>query len=108
MIDFPPISPINSQSGTEVLELPETETVDSLDVPWQVIIYNDPVNLMSFVSLIIQRLFGYDEDKARACMLEVHYKGKCIVWSGHREKAEFYVQQLHSHQLLAGMRRAPA
>lgn len=83
-----------------------TETEDDLATPWQVIIFDDPVNLMSYVTVVIRRVFGYPEERARALMLDVHTKGKAIVWTGEREKAEFYVQQLQGYQLLAAMRRA--
>ena len=79
---------------------------ERLTTPWMVIIYNDPVNLMSYVTVVIRRIFGYSEERARELMLDVHHKGKAIVWSGERERAEFYVQQLQSHQLLAAMKKA--
>ena len=94
--------------GTVVapVKKPATKTKDTLDVPWKVIIYNDPVNLMSFVSFVIRKVFGYNEQRAEELMMEVHTKGKSIVWSGAREKAELYVQQLQGFQLLAAMKRA--
>jgi len=88
---------------TVELPLPEVETDESLDRVWNVIVYNDPVNLMGYVTLVLMRIFGYRREKAEEMMVAVHSKGKCIVWSGEREKAELYVQQLHSHQLNAGM-----
>ena len=94
--------------GTEVS--PGTITVvketAEVDEPWQVVIYNDPVNLMSYVTMVIRRIFGYSETKARRHMLQVHEEGKTIAWSGGRERAELYVQQLQSHQLLSALRRA--
>lgn len=69
-------------------------------------IYNDPVNLMSYVTMVIQRIFGYPEAKARLLMLDVHHKGQCIAWTGAREQAELYVQHLQSHQLLSALRKA--
>jgi ATP-dependent Clp protease adaptor protein ClpS len=83
----------------ESIAQPELET--SLGLPWNVVVHNDPVNLMSYVTLILQRVFGYSKEKAQIHMLEVHQKGRSIVWTGNRERAEFYVQQLHSHLLLA-------
>ena len=77
-----------------------------LDEPWQVIIFNDPVNLMSYVTVVIRRIFGYSETKARKHMMQIHREGKTIVWSGGRERAETYVQQLQSHQLLSSLRKA--
>lgn len=85
-----------------------TEIADDLSPLWQVLVFNDPVNLMSFVTLVIRRIFGYSEQKATELMLDVHHKGKAIVWTGEREKAELYVQQLQAHQLLASMRKCEA
>lgn len=86
--------------GTPTIEK-ETDTEESLDVPWQVVVHNDPVNLMSYVTMVFQRVFGYPRDKAERHMLEVHHKGRSILWSGMREPAELYVQQLHGYLLLA-------
>jgi ATP-dependent Clp protease adaptor protein ClpS len=79
----------------------ETRAKEALDVPWQVVVHNDPVNLMSYVTMVFQRVFGYPRDKAERHMLEVHHKGRSILWSGLRERAELYVQQLHGYLLLA-------
>lgn len=87
-------------------ELTVVETVEEMDLPWCVVVYDDPVNLMSFVQLVFRRVFGYSVEKATALMLEVHYSGRSVVWRGSREKAELYVQQLQSYQLLAAMERA--
>lgn len=84
----------------------KTETRTALDTPWNVVVHNDPVNLMSYVTLVFRRVFGYSKEKAEVHMLEVHHKGRSIVWSGGRERAELYVQQLHSYLLLATMERA--
>ena len=86
--------------------LTEAQTEAELDAPWNVVVYDDPVNLMSFVTLVLRRVFGYPQEKAEALMLEVHRKGLSVVWSGDRERAEFYVQQLQSYQLLAAMKKA--
>jgi len=97
--------PLHAATKTKDVPAVTTETTSELTPPWQVIIFNDPVNLMSFVTLIIRRVFGYSEHRATELMLDVHHKGKAIVWSGEREKAEMYVQQLQSYQLLASMRK---
>ncbi len=86
-------------------EITITETETDLDTPWNVIVYDDPVNLMNFVTLVIKRVFGYPQQKAESLMMEVHKAGKSVVWTGEREKAELYVQQLQSFQLLAAMKR---
>ncbi|MEM9481426.1 MAG: ATP-dependent Clp protease adapter ClpS [Verrucomicrobiota bacterium] len=92
---------------TEIEAIPEidVEDEDSLAPVWNVVIWNDPVNLMSFVTLVIRRIFGYSEAKATELMLMVHEKGKAIVWTGEQERAEFFVQQLQGHQLLASMQK---
>ncbi len=88
------------------ITITETETETSLDTPWNVIVYDDPVNLMSFVTLVLRRVFGYTRQKAEALMMEVHKSGSSVVWTGEREKAELYVQQLQTYQLLAAMKKA--
>ena len=93
-------------TGTEITIVPEEEIDESLDQPWHVIIYDDPVNLMSYVTMVIQRIFGYPAGTAERMMLEVHTHGKSVVWTGSREHAEHYVQQLQSYQLLAAMKKA--
>jgi ATP-dependent Clp protease adaptor protein ClpS len=83
----------------------ETSSKEDLDLPWQVIVHNDPVNLMTYVTMVFQRVFGYPREKAEQHMLEVHHKGRSILWTGLRERAELYVQQLHSYLLLATLEK---
>jgi ATP-dependent Clp protease adaptor protein ClpS len=73
------------------------------DRPWIVIVWNDPINLMSYVTMVFQKLFGYSLEKATKLMLDVHQKGRAVVSSGPREKAEFDVSRLHAHGLWATM-----
>jgi ATP-dependent Clp protease adaptor protein ClpS len=91
----------------DTIEAPQIETFtnthDALDTPWNVVIYNDPVNLMPYVTMIIMKVFGYSKEKASEMMLAVHEKGKCVVWTGERERAEMYVEKLQMAQLTAGM-----
>ena len=61
---------------------------------------------MNYVTMVFMKLFGYSRDKAEIHMLEVHQKGRSIVWSGARERAELYVQQLHGYQLLATLEKS--
>ena len=84
----------------------ETRSKEDVDLPWQVVVHNDPVNLMSYVTMVFQRVFGYPREKAERHMLEVHQKGRSILWSGMRERAELYVQQLHGYLLLATLEKA--
>lgn len=87
-------------SPTPTLE-PETIPEESLAVPWNVVVHNDPVNLMSYVVRTFQKVFGFPREKAEKHMMEVHELGRSIVWTGERERAEAYVQQLHGYLLLA-------
>ncbi len=83
----------------------ETRSREKLDLPWQVVVHNDPVNLMTYVTMVFQKVFGFSREKAEKHMLEVHRDGRSIVWSGLRERAELYVQQLHGYLLLATLER---
>lgn len=75
-------------------------------MPWNVVVLNDPVNLQSYVTMVFKRVFGYAQARAEVLMMEVHTQGRSIVWTGAREKAEFYVQQLHGWQLQTTMEKA--
>lgn len=86
----------------EVLEPDLDEQVEP-DLPWQVIVWDDPVNLMSYVAWVFRKLFGYSKDKANRLMLQVHNEGKAVVSSGPREQAERDVFRLHEHGLWATM-----
>jgi ATP-dependent Clp protease adaptor protein ClpS len=85
------------------VEAPEATEVVTADRPWKVIVWNDPINLMSYVTFVIQKLFGYSREKAHRLMMDVHTKGKAVVSSGPREKAEIDVFRLHEHGLWATM-----
>ncbi|MEI6375892.1 MAG: ATP-dependent Clp protease adapter ClpS [Chthoniobacterales bacterium] len=93
-----------SQPG--LLDSPETSLSESLDLPWLVVVHNDPVNLMSYVTMVFCRVFGWNRERAKKHMMEVHRLGRSIVWSGGREQAEHYVQQLHTSLLLATMEKS--
>ena len=85
----------------------ETADKDVVDPEraWITIVWNDPINLMSYVVFVLQKLFGYNLEKATRLMLDVHHKGKAVVSSGPREKAEFDVYRLHGHGLWATMQK---
>jgi ATP-dependent Clp protease adaptor protein ClpS len=101
---------MRGDAGTETIEHPgttqETRSEEDLDLPWLVVVHNDPVNLMTYVTMVFQRVFGYPREKAERHMLEVHHKGRSVLWSGMQERAELYVQQLHGHLLLATLEKA--
>ncbi len=75
------------------------------DLLWIVIVWNDPINLMSYVVYVFQKLFGYPREKATTLMLDVHQKGRAVVSTGPREQAEFDVARLHAHGLWATMQK---
>ncbi|MHC4224860.1 MAG: ATP-dependent Clp protease adapter ClpS [Planctomycetota bacterium] len=86
----------------------EVKTATERALPWNVVVHNDPITLMSYVTMVFQRLFGYAYPKAHRLMMEVHNQGRSVVWTGAREQAEIHVQRLHSHQLLASLEKTGA
>jgi len=70
------------------------------------VVWNDPINLMSYVTMVLRKLFGFSEEKATALMLDIHHKGRAIVSHGTREKAEIDVYRLHEHGLWATLERS--
>src|SRR5579862_683926 len=92
-------------STTQPLEvdLPAGGEDVTSDRPWKVIVWNDPINLMTYVTFVFQKLFGFSLEKAHKLMLDVHLKGKAVVSHGSREKAELDVFRLHEHGLWATM-----
>ena len=93
-----------SSAPTTVVE-PEDEELVELDVPWIVIVWNDPINLMSYVTWVFQKLFGYPRHKAEQLMWDVHTKGKAVVADGPKERCEAYVSSLHGYGLWATLQR---
>lgn len=83
------------------VERPETEETVDLEAPWVTIVWNDPVNLMSYVTYVFQRVFGYPKAKAEKLMLDVHHKGRAVVSSGAREAMERDAETLHGYGLWA-------
>lgn len=91
----------------EVAE-PDLDVEVESDTPWVVLVWNDPINLMSYVAFVFRKLFGYSEEKANALMLDVHHKGRAVVSNGTKEKAEADVSRLHEHGLWATMQKDDA
>ncbi|MEO0481010.1 MAG: ATP-dependent Clp protease adapter ClpS [Planctomycetota bacterium] len=81
--------------GTETLEVTKTKVAK----PWKVIVHDDPITPMSYVSKILQEQFGYSQSKDERLMLQVHHTGRAVVWTGARETAEVHVQKLHRKHL---------
>ncbi len=84
----------------------QTREAAATETPWNVVAHNDPITKMNYVTMVFQKVFAYPAERAEKHMLEVHRLGRSIVWSGARERAELYVQQLHGYQLLATMEKA--
>ena len=101
MNDMPAPSPVE-------LDEPRNDESTAADRPWIVLVWNDPINLMSYVTFVFQKLFGYSLEKATALMLDVHQKGRAVVSSGVKEKAEIDVFRLHEHGLWATMQQDDA
>ena len=97
----PPTAPVVTKPVVDL----DDETVTANDRPWIVLVWNDPINLMSYVTFVFQKVFGYSLEKATALMLDVHHKGRAVVSSGAREKAEIDVFRLHEHGLWATMQQ---
>jgi ATP-dependent Clp protease adaptor protein ClpS len=96
--------PLSSGSpclGTVTEEETETEVREGLSRLWNVIVHDDPVTLMTYVTRVFMRVFGYPIGKAHRLMMEVHTTGRSVVWTGDRERAEGYVLTLHGYHLLA-------
>jgi ATP-dependent Clp protease adaptor protein ClpS len=98
---------VSTQTVEAPVEIEEPTYEDDRveDRPWVVVVWNDPVNLMSYVTLVLQQLFGYSRAKATKLMLQVHNEGKAVVSAGTHEKAELDVSRLHAHGLWATMQQ---
>ncbi|GGT57569.1 ATP-dependent Clp protease adapter protein ClpS [Actinomadura citrea] len=87
------------------LERPEGAEDVSADRPWLAIVWNDPINLMSYVTYVFQAVFAYPKAKAEKLMLDVHHKGRAVVANGTREEMERDVEILHSYGLWATVKK---
>ena len=87
------------------IDEPSIDTNLAIDRPWIVLVWNDPINLMSYVTYVLQKVFGYSNEKAESLMLDVHEKGRAVVSNGSKEKAELDVFRLHEHGLWATMQQ---
>jgi ATP-dependent Clp protease adaptor protein ClpS len=88
-------------AAPELEELQDASASGALDVPWVTIVWDDPINLMSYVTHVFMTVFGYPKRKAESLMLDVHQKGKAVVSSGTRERMELDVSRLHEFGLWA-------
>ena len=85
----------------EASEQVESDVEAAVDRPWITIVWNDPINLMSYVTHVFMTVFGYAKPKAERLMLDVHHKGRAVVSSGTRERMELDVNTLHGYGLWA-------
>ena len=95
------VTPAKTRPGTR--EERHVETAEATEAPWVTIVWDDPVNLMTYVTYVFQKLFGYSEPHATKLMLQVHNEGKAVVANGTRERCEVDVARLHAHGLWATM-----
>ena len=94
-----------SAPGVVELERPAEDEWQEHDRPWIVVVWNDPINLMSYVTHVFQKLFGYDREKATKLMLDVHRRGRAVVSTGSREQMEHDVARLHAYGLWATLQQ---
>jgi ATP-dependent Clp protease adaptor protein ClpS len=94
---------IAPERSTQVEET--TETVAAPDEPWITIVWNDPINLMTYVTHVFMTVFGYDKPKAENLMLDVHKRGRAVVSHGTRERMELDVNTLHGYGLWATLQK---
>ena len=97
------VTPAHAQPATR--EEIEADSVDSPDAPWVTIVWDDPVNLMNYVTYVFQKLFGYSEPHATKLMLQVHQEGRAVVAAGSREEMEVDVSKLHAAGLWATLQQ---
>lgn len=74
--------------------------------PWQTVVWDDPVNLMSYVSYVFRTHFGFDRERAESLMMQVHDRGSAVVAEGAREAMELHVEAMHGYGLWATVRQA--
>ncbi len=98
---------IEAKTGTAPVEVAEPDVDEEIerDIPWIVLVWNDPVNLMSYVTWVFQKLFGYPRAKAEKLMMDVHTKGKAVVANGTKDECEGHVARLHAYGLWATMQK---
>ncbi|WP_346959189.1 ATP-dependent Clp protease adapter ClpS [uncultured Arthrobacter sp.] len=96
----------DTQESTQTGTASSTDVLTAPDIPWNLVIWNDPVNLMSYVSYVFRSYFGYSEAKANKLMLEVHKKGRSIVAHGSKEQVEQHAVAMHGYGLWATVEKA--
>jgi ATP-dependent Clp protease adaptor protein ClpS len=99
---------VSATPETTAVERPEVEDVVMVDVPWITLVWDDPVNLMSYVTFVFVEYFKYPRSKAQRLMMQVHSEGKAVVSTGSREEMERDVQAMHSYGLWATLQKSDA
>jgi len=96
----------DTQESTQTGTVTSTDVLIAPDIPWNLVIWNDPVNLMSYVSYVFRSYFGYSEAKANKLMMEVHKKGRSVVAHGSKEQVEQHAVAMHGYGLWATVEKA--
>lgn len=94
-----------SRATPQFGEQPAGQQLIAPERPWQLVVWDDPVNLMSYVSYVFIEHFGFSRDRAEALMLRVHHDGSTVVAEGSREAMEIHVEAMHSFGLWATVRQ---
>jgi ATP-dependent Clp protease adaptor protein ClpS len=97
------VTPARTRPGTR--EEVDVDAAESTDKPWITLVWDDPVNLMTYVTYVFQKLFGYSEPQATKLMLQVHHEGKAVVSAGSRDAMESDVCKLHAAGLWATLQQ---
>jgi ATP-dependent Clp protease adaptor protein ClpS len=92
----------------QTIERTDSERVTVADVPWVTLVWNDPVNLMSYVAYVFRSYFGFPREHAERLMLQVHHSGRAVVATGPREEMERHVEAMHDYGLWATLTKADA
>ena len=100
------VTPSGGASSTAVAPDELIENRSELDQPWVTVVWNDPINLMSYVTHVFMTVFGYPKPKAERLMLDVHHRGKAVVSHGTRERMELDVNTLHGYGLWATLQKS--
>ncbi len=100
--------PMTASPAPVELDEPVADDLPVLDRPWVTLVWNDPVNLMSYVSYVFRSYFGYPKSRADKLMMQVHHEGRAVVSTGNREEMERDVQAMHGYGLWATLQREDA
>jgi len=99
---------MSARAATKEATETKTTAKTQLATPWNVIVHDDPVTLMTYVTKVLMQVFCYPQERAHRLMMEVHKSGRSVVWTGAREQAELYAQKLQSHHLLTSLEAVDA